>query len=130
MTSQVTVVILTKNESSQMKSLLQNVKGLTSHILVVDSGSTDDTVALAEAGGATVVYRAWDNDFSAQRNFALTYVKTRWVLYLDADERLMPESIAAIKTVTAVDAPQVAYTLKRHAVLFGKALWHGAMSSD
>lgn len=130
MTSQVTVVILTKNESSQMKSLLQNVKGLTSHILVVDSGSTDDTVALAEAGGATVVYRAWDNNFSAQRNFALTYVKTRWVLYLDADERLMPESIAAIKTVTAVDAPQAAYTLKRHAVLFGKELRHGAMRPD
>ena len=57
MESQVTVVVLTKNEPSQMESLLQNVAKLTPHVLVVDSGSTDDTVALAVAGGGTVVYQ-------------------------------------------------------------------------
>ncbi len=130
MESQVTVVVLTKNEASQMESLLQNVAKLTPHVLVVDSGSTDDTVALAEAGGATVVYRAWDNDFSAQRNFALEHVKTHWVLYLDADERLTPDAIASIESMTVEGAQEAAYTLKRHAVLFGKELRHGAMRPD
>ena len=91
--SKVTVVVLTKNEEKNIAAVVQNAKKVAAEVLIVDSGSTDKTVQLAEENGARVVYRAWDNDFSAQRNFALQHVKTEWVLYLDADERMNDELI-------------------------------------
>ena len=85
---QVTVVILTKNEEKNIVGVIENAKKITSSVLVIDSGSTDNTVSLTQKQGAKVVYREWDNDFSAQRNFALKHVNTEWGLYLDADETL------------------------------------------
>lgn len=58
-------------------------------MIIIDSGSTDRTVELAKQSGAIVSFRAWDGDFSAQRNFALMQTTADWILYLDADERLM-----------------------------------------
>ena len=92
----VTVIILTKNEELNIVDVIANVKQVTDKVLIVDSGSTDKTVELAEANNAKVVYRKWDNDFAAQRNFALAYVDTDWVLYLDADERMNEELCNAI----------------------------------
>ena len=92
-----TVVILTKNEESNILKVIDNAKKITTRILIVDSGSTDKTIELAEQCGAKVVYRAWDNDFSAQRNFALEHVNTEWILYLDADERLDAQLCQSIK---------------------------------
>ena len=82
----ITVVILTKNEEENICSVIKNAQKVANEVLIVDSGSLDETVELAKNAGAQVIYRAWDNDFSAQRNFALDKVKTEWVLYLDADE--------------------------------------------
>ena len=92
-----TVVILNKNEEENIIDVIKNAAQLNKNILIVDSGSIDKTVELAKEAGAQVVYRAWDNDFSAQRNFALDKVETEWVLYLDADERLTESLIAEIK---------------------------------
>ena len=94
--SDVTVVVLTKNEEKNIAAVVQNAKKVAAEVLIVDSGSTDKTVQLAEENGARVVYRAWDNDFAAQRNFALQHVKTEWGLYLDADERMNDELCCAI----------------------------------
>ena len=77
----ITVVILTKNEEKDIVDAIKNAQKLTEKVLIVDSGSTDKTVALAEANNAKVVYRAWDNDFAAQRNFALQHVDTDWILF-------------------------------------------------
>ena len=63
-------------------------KQCADEVLIIDSGSTDNTVAIAEKNGAIVRYRAWDDDFAAQRNFALEQTSADWVLYLDADERM------------------------------------------
>ena len=98
---QVTVVILTKNEENNIIGVIENAKRITNTVLIIDSGSTDNTVSLAEANGAKVVYREWYNDFSAQRNFALKHVDTEWVLYLDADERLDDELCNSIKKVVS-----------------------------
>lgn len=95
--SNITVVILTKNEEEHIISVIKNAQKLTDKVLIVDSGSMDKTVELAEKYEAEVVYREWDNDFSAQRNFALKHVETEWVLYLDADERMSEELINNIK---------------------------------
>ena len=98
-----TVVILTKNEEANIAEVIKNSKLVTEYVLIVDSGSTDKTVELAKANGAEVVYRAWDNDFSAQRNFALEHVHTDWVLYLDADERLDSDLCIAIKKAISTE---------------------------
>lgn len=67
MKSLLTVVILTKNEEKTIRQVIQNAQKCADNILIVDSGSTDRTVEFAESCGAKVVYRAWDNDFAAQR---------------------------------------------------------------
>ena len=126
----VTVVVLTKNEERNIREVVNNAKECTEYVLVVDSGSNDNTVAIAESCGAKVVYRQWDNDFAAQRNFAINMVKTDWILYLDADERLSASTIQEIKKVTAHNAIPYAYEIKREGYAFGQRFKHGSMRPD
>ena len=127
--SKVTVVVLTKNEEKNIAAVVQNAKKVAAEVLTVDSGSTDKTVQLAEENGARVVYRAWDNDFSAQRNFALQHVKTEWVLYLDADERMNDELCCAIEKAMATKA-QKQYSIMRKIHAFGFTYKHGIFKPD
>lgn len=127
--SKVTVVVLTKNEEQNIVEVINNAKKCADKVLIVDSGSTDKTVELAKTVGAQVIYRAWDNDFSAQRNFALDKVETEWVLYLDADERLNDELIDAIKKATKKD-DDIQYKIKRKSVAFGRKFNYGVLKPD
>lgn len=124
------VVILTKNEAENIAAVIENAKACTGEILVIDSGSTDETVELAEKFGAKVFYRAWDGDFAAQRNFALDKTAADFVLYLDADERLTAETAADIKNILAKDNLDVQYRLKRKAISFGVTFNHGVLQPD
>ncbi len=86
-----TVCYITKNESQNLAESLATVASLADDILVVDTGSTDDTIFVAQRFGATVLSFAWCDDFSAARNFALDHVPAvadpdHWLLFLDADE--------------------------------------------
>ena len=86
-----TVCYITKNESQNLAESLATVASLADDILVVDTGSTDDTISVAQRFGATVLSFAWCDDFSAARNFALDHVPAvadsdHWLLFLDADE--------------------------------------------
>ena len=124
-----TVVVLTKNEEKNILEVIENAHKVTEKILVVDSGSTDRTVEFAEANGAKVIYRAWDNDFAAQRNFALEHVYTEWVLYLDADERINDELASAIKK--EMQAPHKAmYRFIRRNSAFGRDFKYGVLGPD
>ena len=125
----ITVVILTKNEESNIIDVVQNAKQVTNDVLVIDSGSTDKTVTLAEANGARVVYRAWDNDFAAQRNFAFANTSAEWILYLDADERLNDRLIEAIKKVIHGNE-QKQFSIKRKSVAFGQEFNYGVLKPD
>lgn len=127
--SEVTVVILTKNEEKNIVSVIQNALLLTKNILVVDSDSTDKTVELAESNGARVIYRAWDNDFSAQRNFALKHIDTEWVLYLDADERLDAKLCQSIKNALNREKLKQ-YSIMRKIHAFGFDYKHGIFKPD
>lgn len=124
-----TVVILTKNEELNIIEVVKNAQQVAKLVLVVDSGSSDNTVLLAKSHGANVVFRAWDNDFSAQRNFALKHVNTEWVLYLDADERLNEQLREAIKKVITKNENRQ-YSIKRKSVAFGKEFNYGVLKPD
>ncbi len=84
-----TLAVITHNEADNIARCLDSVP-FAAEKLVVDSGSDDDTVAIAQAHGARVVQQAWLG-FGAQRNFATTQCTHAWILVLDADEYLSPE---------------------------------------
>src|SRR5690606_7038665 len=91
------VCVIAKNEEKFLGQCLRSIKGIASQIIVVDTGSTDRTVAIAEEHGAEVHHFTWCDDFSAARNAALEHATGDWVLVLDADEELSPEGIAELK---------------------------------
>jgi glycosyltransferase involved in cell wall biosynthesis len=82
-------------------SVLRSVQGFADEMVVVDTGSTDATVAIAEAAGARVEQIPWPGDFAPARNQALEFLNGDWVLVLDADEQLRPEAIPALKALMA-----------------------------
>lgn len=124
-----TVIILTKNEEKNINDAINNVLNVTNDVLIVDSGSTDKTVCIAKNAGARVVYREWDNDFSAQRNFALLNTNRNWVLYLDADERLTEQLINSIKRIKWENMTSQ-YIMKRKSIAFGKKFNYGPLRPD
>lgn len=83
-----TVVVPVRNEEVNLPACLASVAGWAERVVVVDSGSTDRTVAVAEGAGAEVVQFRWDGRFPKKRNWALRNagLATPWVLFLDADE--------------------------------------------
>lgn len=86
----VALVTIAKNEARCIKRLIDSVSDSVDEIIVLDTGSTDDTVDIARAGGATVRFFNWSNDFSAARNRALNMTAAPWRLVLDADEWVSP----------------------------------------
>jgi tetratricopeptide (TPR) repeat protein len=90
MAPKLTLCLITKNEEALLPGCLDSVKGVVDEIVLVDTGSTDRTMELARAAGATVLERPWDDDFAAPRNLAARHAKGGWILMLDADERLAP----------------------------------------
>ena len=80
--------MIVKNEAKNLPRCLESIKGLVDEIVIVDTGSTDDTVKIAESYGAKVGYFEWCNDFSAARNASLDLCTGDWVLILDADEAI------------------------------------------
>jgi tetratricopeptide (TPR) repeat protein len=96
--------MIVKNEAANLPRCLASVVAVVAEIVVVDTGSTDDTVAIARQAGAKVYAWDWTNDFAAARNRALEQVQTDWVLVLDADEALRPEIIPSLRR--AIQTPQ------------------------
>jgi len=95
-----TLSMIVKNEEKYLRECLQSVEGVADEIVLVDTGSTDDTLKIAEEFGCKVFYFNWINDFSAARNFALKKSSGNWILYLDADERLSEASKEELLKIT------------------------------
>ena len=93
--------MIVRDEATQIEDCLRSVQGFVDEMVVVDTGSTDNTVALAQAMGARVERIDWPGDFAPARNQALQWVSGDWVLVLDADERLRPEAVAPLRALMA-----------------------------
>lgn len=91
--------MIVKNEESTLPRCLDSVKDVVDEIVIVDTGSADNTIKIAEGYNAKVFHFDWINDFSAARNFALKNSTGDFILYLDADEILKEESKEEIKTI-------------------------------
>jgi len=95
--------MIVKNEEDYLEDCLKSVSGVADEIVIVDTGSTDDTLNIARKYNANIYNFEWINDFSAARNFALSKTSCEWILYLDADERLSPESYNEIEKIKKDD---------------------------
>lgn len=105
--------MIAKNEERDLSTCLDSVRGLAGEIIVVDTGSTDGTAAIAAEYGAQVIPFDFTRvDFAAARNCAIDHARGRWILMLDADENLDPAGAAEIEKLAAEDR-NAGYFLER-----------------
>ena len=106
-----TVTVITRNESAHIAAALQSV-AWADEILVVDSGSTDGTVAIARQHATRVEVRDWPG-YGAQKNYAAELASHDWILSLDADECLTPSLVQEIRGILGSAPPHFAYRTPR-----------------
>jgi glycosyltransferase involved in cell wall biosynthesis len=124
----VSVVVAARNEEDNMAGCVDSVRW-ANEVLVADHGSTDDTVRLAQSGGATVLTASDAPTIGALRNIAIARARNEWVLAVDADERGTPE--LAERIARTVLAPQhEAYRVPRRNFFLGGEVRHGGWESD
>ena len=126
------LVIITRDAAHELADCLASA-AFAAETIVVDSGSRDDTAALAVRLGARVIEHAWEG-FGAQKNFAVAQARHDWVLCLDADERVTPDLAAAIRAQFAKGTPAAAayhepaaaaFQIARRNRFLGRWLAHG-----
>jgi glycosyltransferase involved in cell wall biosynthesis len=122
------VVIITKNEEKNIGRCIDSVQSLADEILVLDSFSTDQTVAIAEMRGA-IVKQIPFKGYIEQKNTAIEMAANNYVLSLDADETLDPELIESIKKIEG-NFKDRAYRMNRCSNYCGKFIRHGSWYPD
>jgi glycosyltransferase involved in cell wall biosynthesis len=91
--------MIVRDAAASLAACLESVRGIVDEIVVADTGSTDETMAIATQYRAQVIQVAWTDDFAAARNEGLKAVKSDWVLVLDADEQLDPSAASQIRAL-------------------------------
>jgi len=122
-------VLITRNEEANLPACLASLAGLADEIVILDSESTDRTVAVAEAAGARVVRHRFDG-FGAAKQRALELAIGAWVLSVDADERVTPALADEIRRVLATDPAADGFLVRRDVFFLGKRLRFGGMGND
>lgn len=114
---ELTAVILTLNEAQHIQSCIASL-AWADRVVVFDSFSEDETVALAETAGAAVLQSRFEN-YAQQRNAALDALDTDWVFFVDADERGTAQLASEVRQVIA-ERPERGWYVPRHNYIFGK----------
>jgi glycosyltransferase involved in cell wall biosynthesis len=102
--STVSLCMIVKNEADNLPRCLKSTAGAVDELIVVDTGSTDNSLEIAKSFGARVSSFPWNGNFSAARNASLANASGDWILFLDADEELTPESARILRQITATPA--------------------------
>ncbi len=124
----ITVVILTLNEARHIRECIRAARLVSDQIMVFDSYSEDETVTIAREEGAVVLCRLFDT-YPNQRNAALASVTTRWVFFVDADERVTPELATEIHRAVE-DEGYVGWWVPRRNIIVGKWIRGGGWYPD
>ncbi|MCL4370451.1 MAG: glycosyltransferase [Chloroflexi bacterium] len=93
----VSACMIVKNEAANVRPCLESLGDLPSEIVIVDTGSSDDTARIARSMGAQIHHFQWVGDFAAARNESLRHATEDWIFWLDADDRLSPETVGQLK---------------------------------
>lgn len=127
----VSLVIVAKDEERTIGSVIDAARPIVDEIIVVDSGSTDGTIALCQERGARVIHQDWLG-YARQKNFAMGLVSTDWILSLDADEILTPalvQEVEQLKQSPFFDKFD-GYKIPRVLYIGDTAIWHGGFYPD
>jgi glycosyltransferase involved in cell wall biosynthesis len=117
------VVIITLNEERNLPRCMRSVSW-ASEVLVVDSGSTDQTKELAKNSGARVLEHAWEG-YGQQKNWALDHAKEPWVLFLDADEEVSPNLHLELREFLSAPGDYAGASFPRKTWFLGRWILHG-----
>jgi len=101
---ELSAVLIVKNESERLEACLKSIRPATDEIIVVDTGSTDNSMSIAKACGARVIQEEWRNNFAEARNRAIKEATGRFIIWFDADDILPAESIPPLKTLLLADS--------------------------
>ena len=93
----ISACVIVKNEENNLPSWLNCVKRFADEIIVVDTGSTDNSKKIAADANAKVFDFKWQNDFAAAKNFAIDKAKGEWICFLDADETITKATIDKVR---------------------------------
>jgi tetratricopeptide (TPR) repeat protein len=109
----ISLCVIAKNEEQCITRCIESVRAIVRETIVVDTGSSDSTISIAKSLGATVLFREWDDDFSAPRNVSIQHASGDWILVLDADECIAERDLRTLQELTMRNG--VAYEfLQRH----------------
>jgi glycosyltransferase involved in cell wall biosynthesis len=128
MKQDISVIILTFNEEKHIERCIKSLLTFTDNIFIVDSGSTDNTVKIAESLGAKVSVNQWIN-YASQFNFGIENnpFKTKWLMRMDADEYVLPElSNEIIEKLPTIQSGISGMYIKRRVMFFDKWIRHGS----
>lgn len=128
MTPKITALAITLNEEENVKQYVESLS-FADEIIFIDSNSTDKTAELAKSFGVKVIQRDFDN-FSNQRNFAISQAKNDWIVFFDLDEIVTPKLEAEILSISNSTPDCVAYYVKRNFHFMGKHIKFGGWQSD
>ncbi len=92
----ISACMIVKNEEANIMKCIESFKEYTTEIIVVDTGSTDRTIELAEQAGAKVYSIPWQDDFAASKNYAIAKAQGDWILFLDADEYFSKQTMKIV----------------------------------
>ncbi len=110
----ISACLIARNEEAQLAECLSGIAGAVDEIVVVDTGSTDRTAAIAKSFGASVLDFTWSMDFSAARNFGFRHARGDWILWLDAHDRLPDDSARRLRPEIQSVGPDIGGLLVQH----------------
>ncbi len=121
----ISAVILAKDEEANIEDCIKSLR-FCSEIIVIDDESMDDTANIAKRMGAIVYEHSLNNDFAAQHNYGLQKATKKWVLSVDADERVSRNlAVEITQLVNDLILPYSGFTIRRIDEIWGKRILHG-----
>ncbi|RDK85488.1 glycosyltransferase family 2 protein [Marinirhabdus gelatinilytica] len=127
-TVKISALAITLNEANNMDTFVQGLS-FADEIIIVDSFSSDETVAKAKQYSNVTVYEREFDNFSAQKNFAISKAKNDWVVFFDLDEEVTPQLAEEI-TNSLKDPSAIAYFVKRDFYFMGKKIKYSGLQND
>jgi glycosyltransferase involved in cell wall biosynthesis len=124
----VSIVIITKNEAEVIACCIEKSIQITDDVVIIDSGSTDETLAIANAWGCRTFIKPWDG-YGASKNKGIEAAKYNWILSIDADEVPDDELIKSLRRLDFSD-PAVVYDIKFSSYFGKKAMRFGSWGRD
>jgi (heptosyl)LPS beta-1,4-glucosyltransferase len=123
-------VLIVKNEALQLEACLQSVQGWVDEIIIVDSGSTDNTESIARSFNAKFIVNTDWQGFGQQRQWAQQHCNADWLFWIDADEVVTPELQKSIVKVVRANTPHTVYRINRLSWVFGRFIRHSGWYPD